>query len=86
MPVAVSPILVIAETRRGELREVTAGSIAAGNELKQASGERLIVAVIASDPDRFASELGHEGIDEVVTMPTANEHFEAHVAEAALSR
>ncbi len=79
-----SSILVIAETRRGELREVTAGSIAAGNELKQASGERLIVAVIASDPARFAPELRHEGIDEVVTMPTANEHFEAHVAEAAL--
>lgn len=79
-----NPILVIAETRRGELREVTAGSIAAGNELKQASGERLIVAVVASDPDRFAPELRYEGIDEIVTVPTAYEHFEPHVAEAAL--
>jgi electron transfer flavoprotein alpha subunit len=80
----VSPILVIAETRRGELREVSAGSISAGLELKRLSGRRLIVAVIASDPGALVADIRLEGIDEIVTVTTANEHFEPHVAEAAL--
>lgn len=79
-----NPILVIAETRRGELREVSAGSISAGLALKRVSGERLIVAVIASEPRAFVAGLRLEGIDEIVTVATANEHFEPHVAETAL--
>ena len=79
-----SSVLVVAETRRGELREVTAEAVAAGLEVKRASGARLIVAVLAANPEPMVASLGYEGVDEIVTVAIANEHFEPHVAEAAL--
>ncbi|HEY8000975.1 MAG TPA: hypothetical protein VID76_03490, partial [Solirubrobacterales bacterium] len=79
-----SSVLVVAETRRGEVREVTAESIAAGIEIKRASGARLIVAVLGPDPDSLLASLAYEGVDEIVTVTTAGDHFEPHVAEAAL--
>jgi electron transfer flavoprotein alpha subunit len=80
----VSSILVIAETRRGELRDVTAGSIGAALELKQSAGHPLTVAVPAAEPGGFVADLQLEGVDEIVTVATPNRHFEPHVAEAAL--
>jgi electron transfer flavoprotein alpha subunit len=77
-------ILVMAETRRGELREVTLELIAAGRELKAAAGGRLVVAVVAADPSSFAAALAVEGVDEVLAVATPTEHFEPHVAAQAL--
>lgn len=79
-----SSVLVVAETRRGEVREVSAETIAAGLEIKQASEARLIVAVLAANPDPLIASLTYDGVDEIVTVPIRNEHFEPHVAEAAL--
>jgi electron transfer flavoprotein alpha subunit len=43
-------VLVVAETRRGELREVSLELVTAAREVGQASGCRVAVAVIGSDP------------------------------------
>ncbi len=79
-----SSVLAVAETRRGELREVSAEAVAAGLEIKRVSGARLIVAVLAANPGPLVASLAYEGVDEIVTVAIANEHFEPHVAEAAL--
>ena len=79
-----SSVLVVAETRRGEVREVSAESIAAGIEIKKASGARLVVAVLGADPSPLIGALAYEGVDEIVTVATAGDQFEPHVAEAAL--
>jgi electron transfer flavoprotein alpha subunit len=42
------------------------------------------VAVIGSGPERFASDLAAEEVDEVLTVATPCEHFEAHVWQRAL--
>ncbi|MBA2517307.1 MAG: electron transfer flavoprotein subunit alpha/FixB family protein [Solirubrobacterales bacterium] len=77
-----SGVLVVAETRRGELREISLELIAAGLGVKEAAGGRLLVAAIGSQPEG----LGAEGVDEVLTVTSPVEHFEAHVAQAALER
>ena len=58
-----SGILVLAETRRGELREVSLELVSAAREVKDAAGERLAVAVIGADAERFADDLAAEGVD-----------------------
>jgi electron transfer flavoprotein alpha subunit len=42
------------------------------------------VAVAAADPSRFTDALAVEGVDEVLTVRTPTEHFEAHAAAAVL--
>lgn len=80
-----SDVLVIAETRRGELREVSLELVSAACQIKPSSGGRLLVAVIDHQPERFASSLAAEGVDELLLVPTPNEHFEPHVAQRALT-
>jgi electron transfer flavoprotein alpha subunit len=79
-----SGILVVAETRRGELRDVSLELVNAARGVKDAAGGRLAVAVVASDPSAHAERLGVDGVDEVLTVASPTEHFEAHVADRAL--
>jgi electron transfer flavoprotein alpha subunit len=79
-----SGILALAETRRGELREVSLELVGAAREVKQAAGGRLAVAVIGADAERFAGDLAADGVDEVLTVVAPVEHFEAHVWQRAL--
>jgi electron transfer flavoprotein alpha subunit len=81
-----SDVLVIAEARRGELRDVSLELVAAGREIKQDAGGRLLVAVLDHQPDRFAQALAADGVDELLLVPTPNEHFEAHVAQRILAQ
>ena len=80
-----SGVLVVAETRRGELREVSLELIAAALAVRDAAGGRVTVAVIDSQPDRFADALAVDGVDELLLVPAPTEHFEAHVAGRALA-
>ncbi len=80
-----SDVLVIAETRRKELREISLELVSAARQIKPSSGGRLLVAVIDPQPERFAPSLAAEGVDELLLVPTPNEHFEAHVAQRALT-
>jgi electron transfer flavoprotein alpha subunit len=79
-----SGILVVAETRRGELRDVSLELIGAARTLKQEAGGRIAVAVVAADPGAHAAALALDGVDEVLTVTSPVEHFEAHVAQRAL--
>jgi electron transfer flavoprotein alpha subunit len=79
-----SGVLVIAESRRGELREVSFELVSAAREVADAAGGRLVVAVIGADAERLCSELGVEGVDEVLTVTAPYEHFEAHAWQQAV--
>ena len=77
-----SGVLVIAESRRGELREVSLELIGAGLGVKGQAGGRLAVASIGAAGNVEA--LGAEGVDEVLSVDAPTEDFEAHVHAAAL--
>jgi electron transfer flavoprotein alpha subunit len=79
-----SGILVVAETRRGELRPVTLELVTAALELKAAVGGPLAVAVVDADPAAFTGALAVSGVDEILTVTAPTPHFEAHVAQQAL--
>jgi electron transfer flavoprotein alpha subunit len=79
-----SGVLVIAESRRGELRDVSFELIGAARTLKDEAGGRLAVAAIGAGAADHAGPLGAEGVDEVLTVDAPAEHFEAHVHAAAL--
>ncbi len=79
-----SGILVLAETRRGELRDVSLELVSVARDVKQAAGGRLAVAVIGADAERFAGDLAADGVDEVLTVMAPVEHFEAHIWQRAL--
>jgi electron transfer flavoprotein alpha subunit len=79
-----SGVLVIAESRRGELREVSLELIGAALGVKEPAGGRLAVAAIGAGAERHADALAAEGVDEVLTVAAPSEHFEPHVHAAAL--
>jgi electron transfer flavoprotein alpha subunit len=79
-----SGILVLAETRRGELRDVSLELIGAARGVKDAAGGRLAVAVVAADADAHGAALAVDGVDEVLTVTSPVPDFEAHVAQRAL--
>jgi electron transfer flavoprotein alpha subunit len=78
-------VLVVAEARRGELREVSLELITAAQQVKDAAGGLLAVALIDADAPAHAAALAAEGVDEVLTVSSPAPHFEAHIAGRALS-
>ena len=79
-----SGILVMAESRRGELREVSLELIGAALTLKDQAGGRVAVAIVGAEAEHHSGALGVAGVDEVLTVAAPTENFEAHVHEAAL--
>jgi len=77
-------ILVVAEARRGELREVSFELIGAALELGRDSGEPVSVAIIDARAGDYAAALGAAGVAEVLTVNSPVAQFEAHVAQRAL--
>jgi electron transfer flavoprotein alpha subunit len=77
-------ILVIAEARRGELREVSFELIGAALGLKGDAGGPVAVAIVDADAEKHAPALGSDGVDEVLTVSSPLGDFEAHVAQRAL--
>jgi electron transfer flavoprotein alpha subunit len=77
-------VLVVAETRRGELREISLELVSAARQVADASGSRVTVAVIGADADRFVSQLSADGVDEILTVRTPCEHFESNVWRSVL--
>jgi electron transfer flavoprotein alpha subunit len=76
--------LVIAESRQGELREVTFELIGAAVALKGETGGPVSVAIIDAAPDSYAAALGAQGVDEVVAVPSPAQQFEAHITGRAV--
>ena len=79
-----SGILVVAETRRDELRGVTLELIGAALQFKDAAGGRVTVAIVDADPSAFTGALAVSGVDEILTVTTPTPSFEAHVAQQVL--
>jgi electron transfer flavoprotein alpha subunit len=78
-----SGILVIAEQRRGELRPVTLELVSAAQHLRHTPDERVAVAILAEEPDRFVAEVSVAGVDEIITVPVAAKDFDPDALEAA---
>jgi electron transfer flavoprotein alpha subunit len=76
-------VLVVAEHRRGDLRDVSYEAITAGRELADARGGDLHVAVIAGDVDAFAEDLNREGVDAIHTVANGEE-FDHNVYQTAI--
>ena len=66
-------VLVVAEHRRGELRDVSLELITAGSELAEETGGDLHVAVIGGDLDRHTERLNREGVDVIHTVDHGEE-------------
>ena len=79
-----SGVLVIAETRRGELREVSLELISAAVSVAGEIGADVSVAVIGADASLFTSSLAAAGVREVLSVPAPCEVFEAAVWARAL--
>jgi electron transfer flavoprotein alpha subunit len=77
-------VLILAEARQGELREVSLELVSAGREVAQGAGGRVVMAVIDRDPQRFAKDVAAVGVDEVLTVAAPTEHFEPHIWQRAL--
>ncbi len=78
-------ILVVAEHRRGELRPISLELITAAQGLRQAD-DKVVVALIGAKADALASAVSVAGVDEVITVKTASEEFDADIFEAAVAQ
>jgi electron transfer flavoprotein alpha subunit len=79
-----SGVMVLGEIRRGELRPVSLELIGAGRALGEQGAGPLSVVLIAHDADDHADAVKLAGVQEVLVVPSPLEHFEAHVAQAAV--
>ena len=79
-----SGILVVAESRRGEIRDVSLELVGAALSLKEKAGGRVAVAIIGADAGEHVEALGVPGVDEVLTVAAPGADFEAHVHAGAL--
>jgi len=77
-------VLVLAEARRGELREVSLELITAAAAVSDAVGGRVVVALIDADAASHAGALAADGVDEVLAVGSPVANFEAHIAARAL--
>ena len=66
-------VLVVAEHRRGELRDVSFELLTAGRELADAADGELHVAVVSGDVESYADELDREGVDAIHTVDHGEE-------------
>ncbi|MFB6132884.1 MAG: electron transfer flavoprotein subunit alpha/FixB family protein [Halanaeroarchaeum sp.] len=68
-----SDVLVVAEHRRGELRDVSFELLTAGRRLADAGNGDLHVGVVGGDVSAFAESLSREGVDEIHTVDHGEE-------------
>jgi electron transfer flavoprotein alpha subunit len=79
-----SGVIVVAETRRGELRPVTLELIGAARALSEQGAGPVAVALIGADAEAHARQVALVGVQDVLLVPTPAPQFEAHVTQAAL--
>ena len=80
-----SNILVVAEHRKGELRPISLEVISAAQGLRQSADDKVVVAVIGSEAEKYVPALSVNGVDEIVTVKTSSVEFDAELAEAAVA-
>jgi len=79
-------ILVIAEQLDGAIRDISPELIGAANSIKDQIGGPLTVLVIGATPDALAAAINLEGVDEILTLQTASDHFDPLVYEEAICK
>jgi electron transfer flavoprotein alpha subunit len=79
-----SGTLVVAESRQGELREVSLELVGAALAVKEQAGGPVKVALIGAGGEAHAGALAAPGVDEVLTVAGAPENCEAHAHEGVL--
>ena len=79
-----SGVVVVAEHRLGEVREITFELITAATELKAQGAGPVAVLVVGGD-DASASAVGSNGVDEVITVASPSPTFEPHLTERAVA-
>jgi len=79
-----SGILLIADHANGKLADISSEMVGAANLIKEGLGGPLVVAIIGKSPADFTDALNLPGVDEILTVETAAEHFDAAVTEEAM--
>lgn len=77
-------VLVLAEIGRDGVRPAGAELIAAGAALSAQGAGPLAVALLGADAASHSAAVDLAAVEEVVVVPSPHEHFEPHVAAAAL--
>jgi len=78
-------ILVVAETRGGVIAPTSLEALGLATELAtRGSADRVVVLVVAQEPDQLSGQLGVAGVDEVVTVSAPDDRFEPHVVQVAI--
>ncbi|HET6506987.1 MAG TPA: electron transfer flavoprotein subunit alpha/FixB family protein [Baekduia sp.] len=80
-----SGVLVVAETRKGEVRDISYELITAARALAEQGGGPVRVLVVDGDPSAVAGGLGAEGVEEVLTVTSPRAEFEPHLQAEAVS-
>ncbi|MFC6720785.1 electron transfer flavoprotein subunit alpha/FixB family protein [Halobacteriaceae archaeon SHR40] len=68
-----SDVLVVAEHRRGELRDVSYELLTAGKELADATDGELHAAVISGPVEEYADKLDRPGVDQIHAVENGEE-------------
>ncbi len=77
-------ILVIASHRSGELNPGTLEVITAATELKQATGNKISVVIIADKPDQYVKALSVGGVDEIIKVSVPQAEFQPDYYESVV--
>ena len=80
-----SGLLVISEHRQSELTPASLECITAARQLKAEKSQPLMVAVLASNPDKYSELCNLEGVDEIIRITTPEIEFQVDTYEAAIS-
>jgi electron transfer flavoprotein alpha subunit len=82
---ASSMIFVLAEHRRGELRDVTFEMLGKGRELAAATGASLVAVLLGHNVDGFATELAKHANQVLVVEDKWLEHFNSEAYQQVLA-
>ncbi len=77
-------ILVVAEQLDGGVREISGELIGAAVSIKDNIGGPVQVLVIGQTPADLAKAVNLEGVDEILTLETASDHFDPLIYEEAI--
>jgi electron transfer flavoprotein alpha subunit len=80
----VSGVIVVGESRRGELRPVTLELIGAARALSEQGAGPVSVVLIGQHAETHVAAVSLAGVQDVLVVPTPQPQFEAHVTQAAL--
>jgi len=69
-------ILVVVEHLDGKVKDITMELIGAAVSIKEEMSAKVIVLVIANDPETISQSIKYEGVDEIVMVPIDIDHFD----------